>query len=102
MVVSVARDGGQAARRALERCIGDGGVAAFPADTLYGLAADPFNLRAVDRVYEIKSRSRHKPLSLLIESVEQAKERCRDTRPLGWANDFLQDLRYAVGFAIDR
>jgi putative ABC transport system permease protein len=27
--------------------------------------------------------------------VEQAKERCRDARPLGWANDFLQDLRYA-------
>jgi len=28
----------------------------------------------VDRVYEIKSRSRHKPLSLLIESVDQARE----------------------------
>jgi L-threonylcarbamoyladenylate synthase len=31
-------------------------------------------LRAVDRVYEIKSRSRHKPLSLLIEDVDQAEE----------------------------
>jgi len=31
-------------------------------------------LRAVDRVYDIKSRSRHKPLSLLIESVDQAEE----------------------------
>src|SRR5262252_8829781 len=46
----------------------------MPTDTFYGLAADPFNLRAVDRVYEIKSRSRHKPLSLLIENVEQAEE----------------------------
>ena len=51
-----------------------GQVLGMPTDTFYGLAADPFNLRAVDRVYEIKSRSRHKPLSLLIESVEQAKE----------------------------
>jgi tRNA threonylcarbamoyl adenosine modification protein (Sua5/YciO/YrdC/YwlC family) len=46
----------------------------MPTDTFYGLAADPFNLRAVDRVYEIKTRSRHKPLSLLIESVDQAEE----------------------------
>jgi tRNA threonylcarbamoyl adenosine modification protein (Sua5/YciO/YrdC/YwlC family) len=51
-----------------------GEVVGMPTDTFYGLAADPFNLHAVDRVYEIKTRSRHKPLSLLIESVDQASE----------------------------
>lgn len=51
-----------------------GEVLGMPTDTFYGLAADPFNLRAVDRVYEIKSRLRHKPLSLLIGSVDQAEE----------------------------
>ncbi len=51
-----------------------GEVLGIPTDTFYGLAVDPFNLRAVDRVYEIKTRSRHKPLSLLIESVDQAAE----------------------------
>lgn len=51
-----------------------GQVLGMPTDTFYGLAADPLNLRAVDRVYEIKSRSRHKPLSLLIENIEQAEE----------------------------
>jgi L-threonylcarbamoyladenylate synthase len=51
-----------------------GEVLGMPTDTFYGLAADPFNLRAVERVYEIKSRSRHKPLSLLIEDLEQAQE----------------------------
>src|SRR4051794_5046969 len=51
-----------------------GQVLGMPTDTFYGLAADPLNLRAVDRVYEIKSRSRHKPLSLLIESTDQAEE----------------------------
>ena len=50
-----------------------GQVLGMPTDPVYGLAADPFNLRAVERVYEIKSRSRHKPLSLLIEDVEQAE-----------------------------
>jgi len=54
-----------------------GHVLGMPTDTFYGLAADPFNLRAVDRVYDIKSRSRHKPLSLLIESVDQAEELAR-------------------------
>ena len=57
--------------------IRSGEVLGMPTDTFYGLAADPFNLRAVDRVYDIKSRSRHKPLSLLIESVDQAEELAR-------------------------
>ena len=51
-----------------------GEVLGIPTDTFYGLAVDPFNLHAVDRVYEIKTRSRHKPLSLLIESVDQAAD----------------------------
>src|SRR5579872_203705 len=54
--------------------IRSGEVLGMPTDTFYGLAADPFNLRAVDKVYDIKTRSRHKPLSLLIESVDQAEE----------------------------
>ena len=56
-----------------------GFVLGMPTDTFYGLAADPFNLRAVEKIYEVKSRSKHKPLSLLIESVDQAEEL---TRPL--------------------
>jgi L-threonylcarbamoyladenylate synthase len=58
--------------------IRSGEVLGMPTDTFYGLAADPFNLRAVDRVYEIKTRSRHKPLSLLIESVDQAEDLAKD------------------------
>jgi L-threonylcarbamoyladenylate synthase len=57
--------------------IRSGEVLGMPTDTFYGLAADPFNLRAVDRVYDIKSRSRHKPLSLLIEGIDQAEELAR-------------------------
>ena len=54
-----------------------GHVLGMPTDTFYGLAADPFNLRAVERVYEIKMRARHKPLSLLIEHMDQAQEFAR-------------------------
>jgi tRNA threonylcarbamoyl adenosine modification protein (Sua5/YciO/YrdC/YwlC family) len=54
--------------------IRNGSVVGMPTDTFYGLAVDPYNLHAVERVYEIKERVRNKPLSLLIESVEQAEE----------------------------
>ena len=49
-----------------------GQVVALPTDTFYGLAVDPVNLAAVDRIYDIKNRARHKPLSLLIADVAQA------------------------------
>ena len=55
-------------------CLKSGKVVGLPTDTFYGLAVDPVNLRAVDRIYEIKTRMRHKPLSLLIGSVAQAYE----------------------------
>jgi tRNA threonylcarbamoyl adenosine modification protein (Sua5/YciO/YrdC/YwlC family) len=59
--------------------IRSGSVLGMPTDTFYGLAADPFNLRAVEKIYDVKSRSRHKPLSLMIEGVDQAEDL---TRPL--------------------
>ncbi len=55
-----------------------GKVAALPTDTFYGLAVDPVNLRAVEQIYEIKTRAKHKPLSLLIGSVEHGYELARD------------------------
>jgi L-threonylcarbamoyladenylate synthase len=60
-------------------CLRSGKVAALPTDTFYGLAVDPVNLRAVERIYEIKHRLKHKPLSLLIADVSQAYELARET-----------------------
>ena len=57
--------------------LNSGHVVALPTDTFYGLAVDPVNLRAVDRIYEIKTRARHKPLSLLISEVAQAYDLAR-------------------------
>jgi L-threonylcarbamoyladenylate synthase len=44
------------AAAALERCIGSGGVALFPADGLYGLACDPLDPGAVVRIHRLKGR----------------------------------------------
>ena len=56
-----------------------GDVIALPTDTFYGLAVDPVNLNAVEHIYQLKTRQKHKPLSLLIASVAQAYELARDT-----------------------
>lgn len=60
-------------------CLRKGDVVAVPTDTFYGLAVDPVNLRAVEQIYQIKTRLKHKPLSLLIASVFQAYELVRET-----------------------
>lgn len=65
MVVRVARDGAERARAELERCIAGGGVAVFPADTLYGLACDPRSERAVERIHALKGRAEGKPSAIM-------------------------------------
>lgn len=60
------------------KCLQAGAVVGMPTDTFYGLAVDPVNLRAVESIYEIKSRLKHKPLSLLIADVAQAYEVARE------------------------
>jgi L-threonylcarbamoyladenylate synthase len=50
---------------AFERCIGEGQVAVFPADTVYGLACDPEDPDAVRRLYELKGRPPDKPAALM-------------------------------------
>ena len=62
-------------------CLRKGDVVALPTDTFYGLAVDPVNLQAVERIYQIKTRQKQKPLSLLIASISQAYELARDTDP---------------------
>jgi tRNA threonylcarbamoyl adenosine modification protein (Sua5/YciO/YrdC/YwlC family) len=59
------------------RCLRAGSVVGLPTDTFYGLAVDPVNLHAVELIYDIKMRLRHKPLSLLLADVAQAYEIAR-------------------------
>ena len=59
-------------RSAFERCIAAGGVAIFPADTVYGLACDPASAAAVARLYELKGRPADKPAAVMFFSLERA------------------------------
>jgi L-threonylcarbamoyladenylate synthase len=74
MLVSIERDGPETARSALERCIADGGVAVFPADGLYGLACDPLDAAAIERIHRIKGRDDGKPSAVMYFSPLAMRE----------------------------
>ena len=51
-----------------------GKVVAIPTDTLYVLAADPFNLNAVASVFQAKGRELHRSLPILVNSLQMAED----------------------------
>jgi L-threonylcarbamoyladenylate synthase len=55
-----------------ERCIRGGGVAVFPADTVYGLACDPVSPAAVERLYALKGRAAGKPAAVMFFELGRA------------------------------
>ncbi|MGZ4171413.1 MAG: Sua5/YciO/YrdC/YwlC family protein [Solirubrobacteraceae bacterium] len=55
-----------------ERCMSVGGVAVFPADTVYGLACDVHNRVAVERLYRFKRRRLAKPSAVMFFDVDLA------------------------------
>ena len=51
-----------------------GGIAIFPTDTVYGIGCNPYNINAVKKIYEIKSREKIKSLPVLAYSLDIVKE----------------------------
>jgi L-threonylcarbamoyladenylate synthase len=60
--------------------IRDGRVVAYPTDTLYGLAVDPRNTRAVKRLFELKGRPETSALTLIAADVGQVRDAAEMTR----------------------
>lgn len=50
-----------------------GGLVAMPTETVYGLAADATNDKAVARIFEAKGRPQFNPLIVHVASIEMAK-----------------------------
>jgi len=63
-----------AVQRAVE-LLRAGEVVALPTETVYGLAANALDARAVERIFEIKARPAHNPIIVHVASIEMAK-RC--------------------------
>jgi L-threonylcarbamoyladenylate synthase len=66
---------------AFERCVAAGGLAIFPADTVYGLACDPDAEEAVQRLYRLKGREAGKPAAVLLFSLELALDALPELGP---------------------
>jgi L-threonylcarbamoyladenylate synthase len=57
---------------AFERCVVEGGVAVFPADTVYGLACTPDSASAIERLYRSKGRAPGKPAAVMFFDLRRA------------------------------
>lgn len=55
-----------------------GGLVIIPTETVYGIAANMFNKKALERLYEIKKRPKDKPFSLHIDNKERIEEFAAD------------------------
>ena len=64
--------------RTFERCIAVGGVALFPADTVYGLATEPDSAEGVQRLYALKGRRPDRPAAVMFFQLELALEALRE------------------------
>lgn len=64
-----------------ERCMAVGGIALFPADTVYGLACDARHREAVERLYLLKRRPLAKASAVMLFDVELALAAVSDAGP---------------------
>ena len=68
-----------------------GGIVAFPTDTVYGLGAGVGNQQAVERVYRVKERPQNIALPLLLARTSQISEVAEPVPRIAWilADKFL-------------
>ena len=55
----------------LAQIVNDGGIIAYPTDTVYGLGCNPYMPNSVEKIFKLKIRE-NKPLPLLCDSLESA------------------------------
>ena len=61
-----------------QRCISVGGVAIFPADTVYGLATEPDSREGVERLYRLKGRRPERPAAVMFFQLDAALAALRE------------------------
>jgi L-threonylcarbamoyladenylate synthase len=64
-----------------ERCISVGGLALFPADTVYALGTEPDSREGVERLYRLKGRRPDKPSAVMFFQLESALAALPELRP---------------------
>ena len=54
--------------------LSNGGLVIIPTETVYGVACDPNNNKAIKRLQKTKGREKNKPISCLCSSIDQVKK----------------------------
>jgi L-threonylcarbamoyladenylate synthase len=67
----------EAAAARAARCLADGGLVAFPTETVYGLGADAVNPAAIARLYQAKGRPAFNPLIAHVGDLAAARRIAR-------------------------
>lgn len=70
--MSATGDPGAARASNFEQCIARGGVVLFPSDTVYGLACDPQDPAAIQRLYDLKRRPPAKSSAVMFFDLDAA------------------------------
>ena len=60
--------------RLLKQSLEDGNIIAVPTDTVYGLVADAYNEKAVNKIFKTKLRPKKLPLIIFVSSIKEAKK----------------------------
>lgn len=65
----------------VRRVLGEGGLIALPTESFYGLAVAPFDEQALARLWQVKGRSKGKPILVLIGDRSQLTPLVRNIPP---------------------
>jgi tRNA threonylcarbamoyl adenosine modification protein (Sua5/YciO/YrdC/YwlC family) len=63
-------------RKAIE-ILQDGGIIIYPTDTVYGMGCELYNKRGIEKIYEIKRRSKKQPLSFVCADLKDISRYAR-------------------------
>lgn len=76
-LINIAKDKEYAKQRAVYH-LQNGDMIGFPTETVYGVGCNIFNIKAIEKIYELKSRSNKKPLSAHIGHIDDVERLCKE------------------------
>jgi len=72
----------QPAVRRANHLLKEGGIIAYPTDTLYGLGVDPENIQAMENLFKLKDRPKEKQISLMFSGSEMVNDYFVELTPI--------------------
>lgn len=59
----------------------EGGVVAYPTDTIYGIGCNIFNKKAIERIYQLKQKDKRVPLSFICSDLKNISKYAHISTP---------------------